>query len=83
MENPDTVIAVFNDHKTAENAVKKLNASGFEMKHLSVIGKGYHTEENVVGFYNEGDRIKFWGERGAGWGGLPPTAPREQKLVSV
>jgi hypothetical protein len=40
------------------------------MKHLSVIGKGYHTDEKVVGFYNMGDRVKFWGTRGAFWGGL-------------
>lgn len=70
MESPDTAIAAFDDHNTAENAVKKLIAAGFEMKHLSLVGKGYHTEENVVGFYNVGDRIKFWGKRGAFWGGL-------------
>jgi hypothetical protein len=40
------------------------------MKQLSVVGKGYQTEEKVVGFYNIGDRIKFWGTRGAFWGGL-------------
>jgi hypothetical protein len=70
MKNSDTVIAVFDDHRSAEAAVKKLAASGFEMKSLSVVGKGYHTEENVVGFYNVGDRVKFWGRRGAFWGGL-------------
>jgi hypothetical protein len=70
MQNSDTVIAVFDDHHSAEAAVKKLAASGFEMKSLSVVGKGYHTEEHVVGFYNVGDRIKFWGRRGAFWGGL-------------
>jgi hypothetical protein len=70
MKDFGTVIAVFDAHNTAENAVKKLTASGFEMKHLSVVGKGYHTEENVVGFYNVGDRVKFWGKRGAFWGGL-------------
>ena len=31
------------------------------MKHLSVVGNGYHTDEKVVGFYNTGDRMKFWG----------------------
>lgn len=66
----DTVIAVFADHQAAEAAVKKLTASGFEMKHLSVVGRGYETEEKVVGFYNVGDRIKFWGKRGAFWGGF-------------
>jgi hypothetical protein len=70
MEKADTVIAVFADHPAAETAVKNLTASGFEMKHISVVGKGYETEEKVVGFYNVGDRIKFWGKRGAFWGGF-------------
>src|SRR5271165_4325818 len=70
METADTVIAVFADHPAAETAIKKLTAAGFEMKNLSLVGKGYHTDEKVVGFYNAGDRIKFWGLRGAFWGGL-------------
>jgi hypothetical protein len=70
MEKIDSVIAVFGDHPAAEAAVKKLTAAGFEMKNLSVVGKGYHTDEKVVGFYNTGDRIKFWGTRGAFWGGF-------------
>ena len=72
MENvkTDSAIAVFADHNAAEVAVKKLTTAGFEMKNLSVVGKGYHTDEKVVGFYNAGDRIKFWGKRGAFWGGF-------------
>src|SRR5271155_3946514 len=70
MENADAVIAVFTDHNAADLAVKKLAAAGFAMKRLSVVGKGFHSEEKVVGFYNVGDRIKFWGVRGAFWGGL-------------
>src|SRR5271170_1672017 len=70
METTDTVIAVFSEHNAAETAVKKLTAAGFEMKNLSVVGKGYHTDEKVVGFYNVGDRIKFWGTRGVFWGGF-------------
>jgi hypoxanthine-guanine phosphoribosyltransferase len=45
METADTVIAVVADHDAAETAVKKLTAAGFEMKNLSVVGKGYDTEE--------------------------------------
>jgi uncharacterized membrane protein len=70
MENADSVVAVFADHNSAETAVKKLTTAGFEMKNLSVVGKGFHTEEKVVGFYNVGDRVKFWGTRSAFWGGL-------------
>jgi hypothetical protein len=70
MEILDSVVAVFDDHQSADAAVKKLTDAGFEMKHLSVVGKGYHTDEKVIGFYNMGDRVKFWGTRGAFWGGL-------------
>ena len=70
MKQPEAVVAVFADHAAAEAAVKKLSQAGFDIKHLSVIGKGYHTSEQVVGFYNQGDRIRFWGTRGAFWGGL-------------
>jgi hypothetical protein len=66
----NAVIAVFTNHPAAEAAVKKLADAGIDMKHLSVVGKGYHTDEKVIGFYNTGDRMKFWGKRGAFWGGL-------------
>ena len=70
MDKFATAIAVFPDHDSAETAVKKLTAAGFAMRNLSVVGKGYHSEEKVIGFYNVGDRIKFWGARGAFWGGF-------------
>ena len=70
MDKLATAIAVFPDHNSAETAVKQLTAAGFEMKDLSIVGNGYHSEEKVVGFYNVGDRVKFWGTRGAFWGGF-------------
>jgi hypothetical protein len=67
-------IAVYDTHTGAEQAVKELQASGFDMKKLSIAGKNPHAEEHVVGFYNTGDRIKAWGKAGAGagafWGGI-------------
>jgi hypothetical protein len=70
MDLINSAVAVFRTHAAAEAAIKELAASGFAMQQLSVVGKGYHTEEKVVGFYSNGDRIKFWGGRGAFWGGL-------------
>jgi hypothetical protein len=70
MDKYETAVAVFPNHEAAESAVKSLATAGFEMKNLSVVGKGYHSEEKVVGFYSTGDRIKFWGSRGAFWGGF-------------
>ncbi len=70
MYHVETAIGVFPDHHSAETAVKSLADAGFQMKDLSLVGKGYHSDEKVVGFYNSGDRVKFWGSRGAFWGGF-------------
>jgi hypothetical protein len=70
MTKNNAIVAVFTDHHQAEAAIRKLAGGGLDMKHFSIVGKGYHTEEKVVGFYNTGDRIKFWGKNGAIWGGL-------------
>jgi hypothetical protein len=70
MKPTSHAIAVFPDHAAAERAVRKLGGEGFAMTDLSIIGKGYHSDEKVLGFYNVGDRVKFWGSRGAFWGAL-------------
>lgn len=66
----NTIVAVYNTHTAAENAVRQLQRSGFDIKKLSIVGKDYHTEEHVIGYYNTGDRMKYWGKWGAFWGGI-------------
>jgi uncharacterized membrane protein len=66
----NSVVAIYDSHSEAEEAVKELEKSGLDMKKLSIIGKDYHAEENVVGYYNTGDRVKYWGKLGAFWGGF-------------
>ena len=70
MEHADIAVARFAQHEGAEAAVKALAHGGFDMKQLSIVGRGYHTDESIVGFYNAGERIRFWGKYGAFWGGL-------------
>jgi hypothetical protein len=70
MSSHNAVVAVFAHHHTAEDAVKKLAGAGFDITKVNIAGKGCHKEEKVVGFYNAGDRVKFWGQYGAFWGGL-------------
>src|SRR5579871_5005544 len=65
-----SVVAVYKSHIEAEAAVKELQQSGFDMKKLSIVGRDYHTDEAVVGYYNAGDRMKYWGKLGAFWGGF-------------
>jgi uncharacterized protein (UPF0297 family) len=68
--NKSAVVAVYDSHEEAEKAVREILKSGFDMKSLSIVGKDYNTEENVVGYYTTGDRMKAWGKSGAFWGGL-------------
>jgi hypothetical protein len=66
----NSVVAVYPQHSDAENAINLLKKSDFNVKKLAIIGQGYHTEDQVVGYYTTGDRMKHWGKKGAFWGGL-------------
>jgi uncharacterized membrane protein len=70
MSNTNSVVAVFGSHAQAEDAVRELQKDGFDMKKLSIVGKDYHTDEHVVGYYTTGDRMLYWGKVGAFWGGF-------------
>jgi hypothetical protein len=70
MSEQNAVVAVYETHFGAEEAVKELQRAGVDMRTLSIVGKGSHTDEHVVGYYNTGDRMKYWGKTGAFWGGF-------------
>jgi uncharacterized membrane protein len=70
MSEQNAVVAVYASHVEAEAAVKELQRAGIDMHTLSIVGKDSHTDEHVVGYYNTGDRMKYWGKTGAFWGGL-------------
>ena len=66
-----SVVAIYDTHAQAEEAVKELQRSRFDMKKISIVGKDYHTEEHVVGHeyptrYWMMEPFKF----GAFWGGI-------------
>jgi hypothetical protein len=70
MTTYNSVVAIYKTHAEAEAAVKELQQSGFDLRKLSIVGKDYHTDEHVLGYYNAGDRMKYWGKQGAFWGGI-------------
>jgi hypothetical protein len=61
---------IFDTKEQAEHAIHLISQSGFDVKKLSLVGKGYHTEEHPMGFYTVGDKVKAWGGVGAFWGGI-------------
>jgi hypothetical protein len=70
MSAMNSVVAIYDTHEQAEAAIKQLQEAGVDMKSLSIAGKDTHADEHVVGYYNAGDRMKYWGKMGAFWGGF-------------
>jgi uncharacterized membrane protein len=70
MKNNSVVVATYKSHDEAGAAIKQLQQSGFDMNKLSIVGSDSLSEEHVVGCYNTGDRMKYWGKIGALCGGI-------------
>lgn len=70
MSISNSVVAIYDTHEQAEHAIKELQEAGVDMKSLSIAARDTHTDEHVVGYYNVGDRMKYWGKMGAFWGGF-------------
>ncbi len=64
------IVAVYPDHASAEEAVRKLHAHGFEMKDMSIIGRDFQVSEEPVGFINASDYAATGAGTGAWVGGL-------------
>jgi hypothetical protein len=58
MSIQNSVVAGYRAHTEADQAVKELQRDGLDMHKLSIVGKGYHTDEHAVGCHNAGDRMK-------------------------
>jgi hypothetical protein len=70
MSTNNSVVAIYRHHSDADLAIKELQRGGVDLHALSIVGKGYHTDEQAVGYYTTGDRMKYWGKVGAFWGGF-------------
>jgi len=64
----DPVIGVYDTRSGAEAAMHALARGGFDMRKLSVFGKGGHADDHPHGFYTLGDRVRAWGTAGGLWG---------------
>ncbi|MBB5060954.1 putative membrane protein [Granulicella aggregans] len=66
----DSVVAIYDRHDEAERAIRTLQASGIDMRTLSVAARDPEMTEHVTGYYTAGDRMLHWGKLGAFWGAL-------------
>ena len=49
-EATDSAIALCDSHDQADKAIQQLQQAGFDVKNLSIIGKGHAAEDQVIGY---------------------------------
>jgi len=65
-----SIVAVYPDHASAEQAVRLLHKEGYSMSDLSIVGRDFQVSEEPVGFVNAGDYAAAGAGTGAWVGGL-------------
>lgn len=71
LSNPvKSVVAFYDAHRQAEDAIIKLEEHGFDLKQFSIVAIDLYTSEKVLGFYNASDRMKKWALSGGFWAGF-------------
>lgn len=63
----EPVFFVLRSQLEAENVLRVLYQAEIEMHQFSLIGKAYHSEQQALGFFTAGERIRIWGGAGAFW----------------
>lgn len=63
----NSTVAIFHSQYKVEEAIHDLEENRIDMQRLSIVGKDYHTEAHVLGYYDTTDRMKYWGTIGAAW----------------
>lgn len=67
---PKSLIAFYDTHEHAEQAITRLHENGYDFKSLSIISLNLCSVETPKGYYTVVDRMKKWGEIGAFYGGF-------------
>jgi uncharacterized membrane protein len=76
-----SVVAVYPDHDSAEQAIRLLHKNGFAIEDLSIIGRNIQTNEEPTGFISTGDYVSAGARSGALVGGLAGVAIGAALLV--
>jgi len=62
-----SVVAIFVEHSAAERAISELRQWDPDIRRLSILGRDCQSQDNVVGFYTTGERVRYWGKTSAFW----------------
>lgn len=60
MSETNSVVAIFESHESSEDAIRKLQSSGFELRQLTLVDKDVHEEDPVAGNEAEPKSDRFY-----------------------
>lgn len=65
-----TTVGHYTSQQQAENALLRLQDSGFDIKQFTIVGVDLYTAEKILGFYGIFDRMKHWAAIGGFYSGF-------------
>ncbi len=66
----EAVVATYNNHNAAEEAVRRLSEGGLPVQQISIVGRNFETREDIQGFYRPADAMLEGAGTGAWIGGF-------------
>jgi len=80
MTETSTCIAIYPTVPVVRQALAKLQAEGINLHQVSIVGKGYHDQEQLIGFYTVSQGISYCGFQSVLWVDLwPPRCVAESQ----
>jgi hypothetical protein len=67
MSENKALVAICSGHAQADKVIAELHQVGFDMKHVSVLGKAYVSDEEIIGCYVADGRLMVLGGSAAFW----------------
>ena len=67
MRETNSIVAVYETPIDTVQGVNDLNNTGFNMAKLSLVAKESLSDEHIVGYYNSGGQVKYFGRLGTLW----------------
>jgi len=60
MENVDAPMFIFHTHMEAQDAIRSLGSADFDLKKLSLVGKGTNVSDRRLAFHRQDPRIEVY-----------------------
>lgn len=70
MTEKNTCVSIYPTVPAVRQALGKLQDADIDLQQVSIVGRGYHDEERLIGFYTLGQRTSYCGLQSGLWGDL-------------